>query len=310
MTVPFGNDKLNLQECNEHDRHTNLERIENRLTILEEGGTIDEFTVMGGAGDTDPQALWEKLEQHSTYSGGSHQYVYAEKVNLGGGAIVVRLFTDLASGGADTYMVKLSGSDTTPEYMAAKFSGYSASPFNSATHFESIVGPVGTSDLRIYNPYAIIKTSVGDSSPGYLGDKWADVATYNASNDMSVYAQVSGATMKLFAHKSDVQSIVTSYVATLSFGNVRFVKVENGDVNVGTVTSGNLQPGTCATMKEMVRNGTTGKLEEAGDLTGITYPSIDPVVVASGRWKLGTIVPYAQDPTKLALIKVDCYSSE
>lgn len=267
-----------------------------------ESGVVDTFKFMEASGGT--EGFWnEKIQNEGTYDGGVTHQLVSWQIDVDGTVI---LFTDTSAAGGDNYTVKVEAAGTAG-YLESKIHAATWEPtdtYASGTHF--IVLAANVSDaVRFYAPYNIIKNSSGDSAPNYLYNKFANgtLTAYNSSLHTPVYVNDTGGTLSLYALDTDIVSAVGSNA------NLRFVKVENGDVNVGTVTSGNLQPGTCATMKEMVRNGTTGKLEEAGDLTGITYPSIDPVVVASGRWKLGTVLPYAQDPTKLALIKVDCYSS-
>lgn len=310
MTIPWGNNKLNVQQCTPFDEQVNLQRIEARLEAIESGAAVDTYTVYGAAGDTDPQPLWEKIEDHSTYSGASHQLVYAEQV-VDGGAITVRLFTDLASGGADTYQVKLTVSDTA-EYLPAKFVDFTGVAYNAATDFRIRVSVEGGTDLRLWSGSNIIKTGSGDSSPGHLGDKFADLDTFNGTNHFTVSAQNTGSTMKLFGNKADIETIVTAVIvdAELSPGAVRFVKLTPSSAPSGaTLTGSSITPQT-KTGTEIVWNDSTNKWDLTADSVSFQWIRPEAVYVPADRFRVGELIPSLADPDILMLLPPSCQTYE
>lgn len=304
--MKWGDGKANKQLCTPRDVAESITRLQIQIDEIIEAGGVDAFTVYGATGDTSPDALWEKIEDHGTYDDESHQLVYAEQVN-DGGAISVRLFTDMGGLGGDTYQVKLDVGDTA-DYLPGKLSGYvSPGSYDSATHFESIVSP-DSGALRIYNSYAIIKTSSGDSSPDYLGAKWVDLGTFNSANHIPCLFEDTGSQMKGFVQKSDVNTQIDAYLSGITLGSLRYVALTS-DVAGATKTSTQITP-TVVTGKQVNWNAGTSKFDVT--TTDITCYWVDPedVPVPSGRIRIGRLVPLTSDVTKLQLVDPSCFTYE
>jgi hypothetical protein len=279
--------------------------------VVENGvpGGSDAFTVYGDTGDSTPDVLAAKIENPSTYDSGSHQLVYQETVDTGG-VKTIQLFTDKGVGAADNYTVKID-SGSTAGYLDAKIHAdtyEAADTYNASTHRIVLAAPVSDA-LRFYVATDLIKITSGDASPGFLFAKLANHSTYSASTHTLSYVEDLGSTVRIFTPISALNTIIANYLSTTAaLGAVRFCHVGYGDVTLATESGGEITPGTCATMTELVRNGTSGHLEESGTVAGVIYPYSEPDYIISGRWKLGTLVPFQQDPTKLCLLRLPCRS--
>lgn len=170
------------------------------------GGGTDE-KVKATSNDTTADYLLTKVHNASgsppAYNASNHQEVFADEINDGGNERV-RYYTDKVTTGADTFKVKVSGTDTTEEFLHDKVDqagvAYDANLHSLVTF--AVINGGGDESIRGFvekaNESGKVRTDATDALE-YLEAKFPDTSVYNATTDELVYVQkIAGADLRLF----------------------------------------------------------------------------------------------------------------
>lgn len=299
--MQLGRGYVNPNPCTDADLSENWQRLFQFQTVVNQfiaGGGVDSYTVKAHSTDANPNTLDQKIVDSNTFDSGSHQVVMWQVVGN-----QLKLFTDKGVGAGDNFTVKVA-SGGTAGFLDTKIHAGSWEPadtYAAGTHHFVLAANVDDA-VRFYSPYAIIKTSSGDSSPGYLADKFGDTGTYNPSNDALVKFQNLGSTLRGFVTKAAIQAVID----TLSVGNTRLVALV--DSVLGATKSGSAITPTTVTAKVVGWNAGTGKFDITNTDITCLWTRPEDILLSTGRILIAEAVPLADDPTKLILRPPSCDS--
>jgi hypothetical protein len=214
----------------------------NELTVIVEGGAVDNFTFKDQSGGT--AGFWDEKVLNEVAYGPFNASVYQTVYYEIDGSGDITLFTDKGVGAGDNFTVKLDSSGTAG-FLDTKIHADSwegTDTYNSSTHFvvlaaEAIVLGVPSDAVRWYSPYNIIKTSASDSAPNYLKDKFGSVTAtaYNPSLHLPCYVNDTGSTLQLYVVIASIQSLIEDYVDLVVPGLIA-IEVNTAISGLGAIT--------------------------------------------------------------------------